>query len=395
MTALRNALSILSLLFILTACGGGGVDILVTDNDHRHEGDGDDYGYSIKQTSDRGYIIAGSTSSYGEGGQDVYLLKKDRFGRTVWETTFGGSGFDAGHQVIQTRDGNFVIAGSTNSFGRGADDVYVIKTDSNGRILWEVTRGGSGIDIGHSIVGTSDGGYVIAGSTTSYGEGRNDVYLIKLDRDGYLIWETAFGGQGDDLGYSIKETPDAGFIITGSTTAWGYGADDVYLVKTNSNGAVMWETAFGDNGPDIGYSVDVTADAGYIITGFTTGDGYMEDVYLVKTDLNGYIEWQSTFGGSAREFGYSVRETSDGDYIIAGSTGSYGSGLDDVYLIKTDNRGDAIFEAAYGGSDIDIAYSVDETTDGGYAVVGAARSFGYGDYDVYFLKTDINGYKEL
>jgi len=199
-------------------------------------------------------------------------------------------------------------------------------------------------------------------------------------------WEKTFGGSGEEYGYSVRQTADGGYIIAGSTGSFGVG-DDVYLIKTDPNGNSQWQKAFGGSNDDQGWSVQQTSDGGYIIAGMTSSfDAGFHDVYLIKTDPNGNTQWEKTFGGSNYDFGFSVQKTSDGGYIIVGETSSFGAGSCDVYLIKTDPNGNLLWQKTFGGSDWDAGYSVQQTTDGGYIIAGTTESFGAGDLDVYLIK---------
>jgi len=346
----------------------------------------DDNGRSVQQTSDGGYIIAGQTCSYGAGDYDVYLVKTDSAGNMQWQKTFGGSHYDGGYSVQQTTDGGYIIAGETYSSSAGSHDVYLVKTDSSGNLQWQKTFGGSRFDYGYSVQQTTDGGYVIAGETSSYGAGGCDVYLVKTDSSGNLQWQKTFGGSGSDYGRSIQQTTDGGYIIAGGTGSYSAGRDDVYLVKTDSAGNMQWQKTFGGSDFDYGRSVQQTSDGGYIIAGHTGSYGTgSSDVYLVKTDSAGNLQWEKTFGGSYYDGGYSVQQTSNGGYIIAGRTGSYGTG-GDVYLVKTDSAGNLQWEKTFGGSDSDEGFSVQQTSNDGYIIAGWTYSYGAGDYDVYLIK---------
>ena len=197
-----------------------------------------DNGSSIQQTADGGYIIAGETSSYGAGAADVWLIKTDASGDTAWTRTFGGSESDHGRSIQQTADGGYIIAGETNSYGAGVFDVLLIKTDASGDMVWTRTFGGSEDDGGYSIQKTADGGYIIAGYTTSYGAGGYDVWLIKTDASGDMVLTSTFGGSGSDRGNSIQQTADGGYIIVGRTSSYGAGGRDVLLIKTDEDGNV-------------------------------------------------------------------------------------------------------------------------------------------------------------
>jgi hypothetical protein len=198
----------------------------------------DDFVSSTALTNDGGYIISGSTESFGTGTVDIYLIKTDSVGDTLWTKTYGGDSSDYGSSIEQTNDGGYIIAGSTNSFGAGLNDVYLIKTDANGDTLWTKTFGGNDHDGGSSVCQTSDGGYIILGSTFSFGAGEGDVYLIKTDANGDTIWTKTFGGNNPDAGCSVEQTNDGGYIAAGYTYSFGLGGSDVYLIKTDANGLV-------------------------------------------------------------------------------------------------------------------------------------------------------------
>jgi hypothetical protein len=351
-------------------------------------GNNNDYGSSVQQTSDGGFIIAGYTFSFDSGDYpDVYLIKTDPNGNLLWQKTFGGSNSDGGWSVQQTTDGGFIIAGSTWSLGAGSYDVYLIKTDSAGNIQWQKTFGGSNDDLGYSVQQTSDGGFIIAGYTSSFGSGYEDVYLIKTDPNGNSQWQKTFGGSYEDYGGSVQQTSDGGYIIAGSTSSFGDPNGDVYLIKTDLAGNLLWQKSFGGSDYDWGESVQQTSDGGSIIAGTTYSFGAgKNDVYLIKTDPNGNPLWQKTFGGSDWDRGWSVRQTTDGEFIIAGTTLSFGSGFFDVYLLKTDTTGNLLWQKTFGGSDWDDGYSVQETTDGGFIIAGVTFSFGAGSGDVYLIK---------
>ena len=252
-----------------------------------------DLGYSVKQTSDGGYIITGRTTSFGNGGSDVYLIKTDGNGNELWNKTFGGTEDEQGYSVQQTTDGGYIITGRTESLGNGGSDVYLIKTDGNGNELWNKTFGGSNFNEGLSVQQTTDGGYIIAGNTSSSVD--DNIYLIKTDDNGNELWNKTLGGTEDDLGYSVQQTTDGGYIVIGETTSFVNGYYDVYLIKTDGNGNELWNKTFGGIYHDVGYSVQQTNDGGYIITGKNSsfGNGDDDDVYLIKTDGSGNIT--STF----------------------------------------------------------------------------------------------------
>jgi len=349
-----------------------------------------DVGFSVQQTTDGGYIITGVTESYGNGNHDVYLFKTDGSGNVQWTRTFGGTSDEDGTFVQQTTDGGYIITGWTDSYGNGFRDVYLIKTDGSGNEQWTKTFGGTNEEFSSSVQQTTDGGYIITGWTGI--PGLRDVYLIKTDGSGNEQWTKTFGDTDDDFGHSVQQTTDGGYIISGMTESFGNGLRDVYLIKTDGSGNEQWTKTFGGTDLDFSYSVQQTTDGGYIITGVTESYGNgNHDVYLIKTDGSGNEQWTKTFGGTSDDVGDNGKQTTDGGYIITGWTESFGNGLRDVYLIKTDGSGNELWNKTFGGTDDDMGHRIQQTTDGGYIIIGRTESFGNGNWDVYLIKTDGNG----
>ena len=386
----------LSISFIitltLTTCSFAQPDTLWTNT---FGGSGNERGYSVQQTGDGGYIIAGYTESNGPATGDFYLIRTDASGIEQWTQTFGGNGDERGFSVQQTSDGGYVIAGYTYSYGAGSADIYLIKTDSSGTEEWSKTFGGSSYDYAFSIQQTSDGGYIITGYTKLPSSSNFDIYLIKTDASGTEQWSQTFGGTGNDYAYSVQQTGDGGYIIAGSSYPIGTNSSDIYLIKTDASGTEQWSQTFGGTGYNFAYSVQQTSDDGYIIAGSTNAYGAgLNDVLLIKTDVSGIEQWSQTFGGIGNDYACSMQQTSDGGYIIAGYTIGVGyMDLPDVLLIKTDASGTEQWNQTFGGSDLDDGRSVQQTSDGGYIITGSTISYGAGGYDVWLLRLgpDLSG----
>jgi hypothetical protein len=253
---------------------------------------------------------------------------------------------------------------------------------------WNKTFGGSDFESASSVQQTADGGFILAGCTESYGAGEEDAWLVKTDPDGNMEWEKTFGGSDFEVAASVQQTTDGGFILAGWTVPClcgycdPYEKSDVLLVKTDPDGNMEWEKTFGGSDFDWGLAVQQTADSGYILCGYTTtcygSCSYLDDfdVLLVKTDPDGNMEWNKIFGGTGRDEAYSVQQTAGGGFILAGCTDSYGAGEEDVWLVKTNSKGNKQWDMTFGGSDFDGAKSLQQTADGGYILAGETKSYG-------------------
>ena len=348
-----------------------------------------DVGYLVKQTFDNGYIITGKTESLGNGESDIWLVKTDYRGNEESNQTFGGVENDEGYSIYITNDNGYIIAGSTYSFGSGLSDFWIIKTDSNGNEEWNRTFGGGSYDCARSIQQTTDNGYIIAGYTWSFGNGQTDMWLIKTDQNGNEEWNQTFGGIWHDRGFSVPQPSGDGSIIARWTSSFGNGDDDAWLIKTDSQGNEEWNQTFGGSLMDQGFDVQITYDGGYVITGFTKSFSGQSDIWLIKTDQNGNEEWSQTYGGNDSEHGNSVQQTVDGGYIITGYTESFGIGLRNVWLLMTDSNGNEIWNNTIGPS---IGNSVQQTSDNGFIITGQiSLSYPNSGSNFGLIKTDPNG----
>jgi len=362
--------------------------------DKTYGGDVDDLAYSIIQTSDGGYAVAGCTASKGSGKFDIWIIKFNQSGNITKYKVIGGSADDKAYSIIQTSDGGYAVAGYTASKGEGGMDFCVIKLDEIFNVEWDQIYGGSADDKAYSIIQTSDGGYAVAGYTYSKGEGRKDVWVIKLDEKGIIVWDKTFGGSIDDEANSIIQVTDGHYVVIGYTYSKGLGAGacDAWVIKLDEIGGIEWDKTYGGSSSDAVYSIIQTSDDGYAVAGLTYSKGTgNQDAWIIKLDKKGYIDLDQNFGGDSDDLAYSIIQTSDGGYAVAGYTHSKGEGEKDIWVIKIDEKGIIVWDKTFGGSSDDEAKSIIQTTDGGYAVAGYTSSEGEGARDIWVIKLDGKG----
>ncbi len=307
---------------------------------------------------------------------------------TLWTKTYGGLGTDLGISMQKTFDNGFILTGNTWSVG---SDIWLIKTDENGIEEWSQTFGGSGLDYAHSVQQTSDFGYIIAGSTSSYGAGERDGWLIKTDEFGIEEWNQTFGQEEYDSAFSAQQTIDGGYIITGYSVFPDEEQTDSWLIKTDEFGNVEWNQTFGGDGDDQLYSVQQTSDNGFILAGITNSYG-SGPAWLIKTDEFGNEEWSQTFDSSYSGFVHSVQQTMYEDYILTGykNTDYYS----DAWLLKTDDNGIVEWSQTFDTGYDEEFRSVYQTIDDGYIMAGCTDKFSYSESDILVVKTDVNGDEE-
>jgi uncharacterized delta-60 repeat protein len=359
--------------------------------------------------------------------------------RGTWQITIGGDEFDEGFDVIAGENGDYVVAGATSSQGAGSYDMYVIRINSTGQVMWDRAFGGAETDRAYSLTTTQDGDILAAGETSSLGDGFSSIYLVKMTATGALIWDKTYGGSGFDDCFALQPVPGGGFLLGGSS-----GKSAPYVVKTDEAGSVVWETritesstsgatsviphaggestiagwvlnsgsrredimlwqlgaqgnlvsshSFGDAGDDMCNAILPTSDDCYLLVGWTTSFGAGgQDVYVMKVDSLWHAEWSKTYGGTESDGASAVVATPDGGYVLAGWTASTGAGGNDAYLVKIDSEGTLVWQRTFGGTDDDRAQAVTNADDGGLVVVGSTRSLGAGKTDVYVIKTTENG----
>ena len=333
----------------------------------------------VIQTSDGGYAVAGWSQSYGAGSGDFMVLRLAPDGSLTWARTIGGPSTDWAYSIVQTTDGGFAVAGVTDSYGAGNNDFLFLKLNPDGSLAWARTYGGTGTDEAHSIVQTADGGFAVAGVTDSYGAGNNDFLFLKLNPDGSLAWAKTYGGTNRDDAWSVIQTPDSGFAVLGWCWSFGVGSSDFLLLKLDASGNISWAKTYGGDSTEWGYSIIRTSDGGYAIGGNSYSLS-QQSVILLKLNASGDTLWGKRFWGNALR---TLIQTSDGGYAIAGAHSNFP-------LYKLDASGNFSWARFFGGSS-DFAYSVFQTSDGGYAVAGEVSSYGAGLLDFMLLKIDQNG----
>ena len=328
---------------------------------------------SIRQTADGGYIVAGSIYSYsfGTDNKDALVLKLNSYGTVSWQKTYGGSEDDGAYFIEQTLDKGFIVAGFTQSFGAGGTDFWVLKLDGSGDITWQKTYGGSDLDNISSIQKTSDGGYIMAGNTYSFGTGDCDAWVLKLDGSGNVSWQKTYGGSDWDEAVAILQTADGGYILAGDTSSFNNGA--LWVLKLDGSGNISWQKAYGDSysWPESARSIQKTSDGGYIVVAATPGY-FPEGIWIFKLDSYGDVYWQKIYlWGNVDDFKdvYSMQQTSDGGYILVGYNENWYTQGINIKILKLDSDGNISWQkGTYEGQS--KAFSIHQITDGGYILAG-------------------------
>jgi len=346
----------------------------------------------IRQTSDGNFIIIGVTDQTSSGRNDIWLIKADENGIMIWDRTFGGNQNDFSIVGHQTADGGFIIAGTTESFGNGMQDFWLIKTDADGNEEWNQTFGTAENDRTQYVKQTFDGGYIITGGTGNFETSNQDAWLIKTDENGNLEWQQTYGGNGNEKMYTVHQETDGSYILAGLTSSYGNGTYDAYLIKTDSLGNEIWSQTFGGSEIENAYSMQILPGEGYILAGSTKSFGAGDfDVWLIKTDQQGNEIWSYVYGTEVLEYCYSLDITSDGNFILGGLTNATVNGDIDVLVMKISDSGDEIWTKKVGLDGDEPSFFVEQSEDEGYVLAGYSNSFGNGDNDVYIVKLAPDG----
>jgi uncharacterized protein YaiI (UPF0178 family) len=398
----------------------------------------DDGASSIEQTTNRGYIVAGYSFSNtgdvsghhaGSPNADYWIVKLTKNGDIRWQKCLGGSGSDDASSIQQTTDSGYIVAGSSTSNNgdvrgnHGGADYWIVKLKINGDIQWQKSLGGSSNDNASSIQQTTDSGYIVAGTSYSndgdvsghHGGSLNaDYWIVKLTKNGDIQWQKSFGGSGNDNASSIQQTTDSGYIVAGTSYSnndnvrGNHGGADYWIVKLTKNGDIQWQKSLGGSSNDNASSIQQTTDSGYIVAGSSTsnngdvsghhGGSLNADYWIVKLTKNGDIQWQKSLGGSSNDNASSIQQTTDSGYIVAGTSysnnddvrGNHGGA--DYWIVKLTKNGDIQWQKSLGGSGTDYANSIQQTADSGYVVAGSSTSNdghvsrNHGGYDYWIVK---------
>ena len=355
-----------------------------------YKGPDNETGHSVINAFKGGYLALGNKEISGD--TDVYLLRVNALGNQTWETTLGGPGDDYGYSLRQSLARKYIFVGKTSSYGAGGYDAWFVNVEEDGTPSFNVTYGGSGDDAAYSFKQTKDSRYIITGKTSSFGSVLGDVYLLKVNPNGVMQWQKSFGGPGTDWGKSVLQSENANYWVLGSTNSYGYGGYDFYLVETNPEGSLVLSKTFGGTGDDFGDTIVENIDGSFILTGKTNSSGKGSfDALIIKIDSYGNQTWNKTFGGSGNESATFSRETDDRGFLIIGDTTSYGAGGSDIFVLKTDYEGNVEWNKTFGGPGNDYASFILETFDRGYLLIGTTIPPKNGTRDIMMIKMDLKG----
>jgi len=378
-TRINNLLSTLLLFALLCGC-----PLYVFAWQKTLGGDEADGAFAVCRDAQGNYACVGYTASEGSGKTDVFVAKIDQAGNTIWTKSFGTSQRDCGNDICATQDGGFIITGFTVSTQSISKDLLLLKISGDGIEEWRTTFGGTADDEGKSIIETGDGGFIVSGCTASLGAGEFDVYIIKTDSLGNESWSKTYGGSESEWGNDIVEQEFGGYYIAGASGSYGSGNRDFYLVSIDENGIEEWNTTYGTaNSYEWGSACTATSDGGVIIIG--QGDIHNVDlfqIYVVKADSNGTLQWSKYIGESTfYEYGEAIVQRDDGTFQFCGSSRSI-SHQNDLYFGHLDASGNILSKSISGGTAIEWASDMLITEEGSPLLVGYTTATSNGKSDM-------------
>ena len=351
----------------------------------------DEEGYSILQKPDSNFVVLGNTDN------DILLLEVSNSGEVMWNQSYGGSQTDEAHHFEQTTDGGYIISGSTQSYGFGGSDIWLIKSGSDGLIEWNTYIGTENDEQGGQVLQTNDGGYIIIGNHIN--NQNSDVWVIKTNSQGDSLWTKTYGGDGNELGSDIIFVENQGYLLLGSTTSYGNGDSDIFLIKIDELGNQEWFRSYGIGSDDIGQAIIQSRDGGYVIQFLVEGYGDGNTAAgLMKVDFEGNVLWTKAFGGTINTKSKMFSVVNSSEYISVCSQLDYSTNSSNTWLIKIDDNGEIIWEKIFGKNIKDDGFAVAPTLDNGFVITGRSNSFGDSDvnlFDLWILKTDPSGYSKF
>ncbi|MCW3084376.1 MAG: hypothetical protein JWP12_1742 [Bacteroidetes bacterium] len=359
---------------------------------------GYDEGYSVQQTHDKGYIIGGATSSFGDGSTDMYAVKTDSMGIPILHKTVGGINIDRGYSIKETTDHGYILAGYTNSYGVGGYDMFLAKLDSTLTTVWTKTYGGADWDFAYSVKQTVEGGFILCGSTYSYGKGDQDYYVVKTTATGDTMWTKTYGGTGEDIAKSIIQTADSNFVLTGTTKSMGDSLGDIYTLKiSGTNGDTIWTNRYNGDSSRADYGNDVieTLSGEIAVAGETNGSGnpgVYSNAVALRMSATGTVTYVELDGLTPGDDSFtSITQGSDGKIALAGISKSLGIN-GEMFLIIVDSNWNFFNATTFGSLEFDGAYSIDHTSDRSFVLCGVTNSYTNHLDDIYLVKTDTMGF---
>ncbi|MEL6650135.1 MAG: caspase family protein [Bacteroidota bacterium] len=354
-------------------------------------GDRDEHAMAVTTTATGDYVVAGFTNSYGLGKSDVWVMKLDDFGNEVWRQYFGDKDYDWANDLIETRDGNYVLAGYTRDQKSGKNNAWVFQLNRHGELMWSRTYGGKDADEARSIIQTKDGGFAVAGFSYSNSKGKSDIWLLRLNAVGEILWDQHYGGSGIEKAYSIAETSDEGFVIGGYQHYNETNRADMLVVRTDRNGRGIWRRVVRAPGNDVIESVLQTDEGQFLAAGWRYNESNKSlDACLVHLNASGRVLNEYLMGGSGKDAFYDLIHTRDGGYVLAGQSTSF-SKSSDLWMVKLDKRLQQVWQKRSLGKGNDYGRAVAQVADGGFLLTGGTRSYSKGGSDMWVLKTDARG----
>ena len=341
-------------------------------------------------TSDGGFIAVGYTYSFGSGDVDVFLVKTDSGGDTLWTRAYGGASLDYGHSVCETDGGDYIVAGYTMSYGAGGEDAYLLRVDSDGDTVWTRTYGGTDLDDAKGVCFTGDGYIIAAGQTESFGSGQSDVYILKIDAAGDTVWTRAFGGADSDWAVSVCELADGAYGVSGTTGSFST-TRDIYLLKVDTGGNLVWGDNYGSEDQymgDYGTGAIALADSGIAATGWRT-DQFLGDplqTAFLRVYGTGVQQSYRKYSDPYMEYGSSICETADNGFLLCGADKDASTHRNDLFLVKRIQGSGWVWDQTLGGDGSDWGCSIVEIQPGEYIVAGYTESWGSGAFDGWLIR---------